>query len=349
MTHSRLVLRLCVLLLVVTLVAACGQPAAELTGPDSNPDITEGNDNVGADPTGEILFVADGNVMRWDGDVERITEDVTAESPTWAPAGDRFAYVDWHDGYSDIIVADRDGDTLVQVTRNEPVNFEPYSLEWACVANWAIDPDWSAAGEQIIFASDQDGYEFECESRLSDPMFLFYSETWDAPPYILGESAAIDVPQEDPSLSPDGNEVAFIVRRDVTDTLRNTEIWTLDLNTAESEVLVTHPDGAYDPAWGPVGGYIAYVQRDGASNDVWIAPLNGDAPYRLTSVGTVASPEWSPDGKQLAFFRLVNGSFEAAYVDITADSNGTLTASEPKRLFSADNIDPSSGMSWRGD
>lgn len=328
---------------VLSLLAACGQPDAAFV---NDPKAPERN-AVGADPSGEILFVADGNVMRWDGSVERVTKDVTAESPTWAPAGDRFAYVDWHDGWSDIIVAERDGDTLVRVTANEPVGYTPYSLEWACVANWAIDPQWSPVGEQIIFASDDDGYEFECESRLSDPMFLFYSETWAAPPYILPSSEALDMPQEDPSLSPDGNSVAFVIRQDVTDTLRNTEIWTMDLNTADAELLVTHPDGAYDPAWGPVGGYVAYVQRDGASNDLWIAPLNGDAPYRLTSDGTVTSPEWSPDGSQIAFFRLVNGSFEAAYVDITADAAGVLTASAPKKLFSSDHIQPDSGMSWR--
>lgn len=320
------------LLIAITTLAACGAPDATLED-DSAP--------VGAEPSGSILFVANGNVMRWDGDIEQVTEDVHAASPTWAPAGDRFAYVQMHDGWSELVVADRDGDTLVQVTNNEPFD-EPYSEAWAYNAAWALDPVWSPAGEQLAFVSDLGGGD-----AFSDPMTIWYSETWEVPPYPLNAALAIAESQEAPTFAPDGNTIAFVVRIRVSDTIRNTEIWTLDLNTAESTVLVSGPEAAYDPAWSPDGANVAYIQRTGTANDVWIAPLDGSAPYQLTTVGTCVSPVWSPDGKFIAFFRLIDGEFEASYVELTRGADGRLSASEPRTLFRADGIDAPSGMSWR--
>jgi TolB protein len=325
---------------VLMVVAACGTPDESL-GPEES--------STGASPEGRILFVSNHDVTLWDGDLRQITDDVTAASPTWAPDGTRFAYVQRHDneGYSDLFVAGLDGETLRQVTTNAP-DIEPYSMDFVCNASYAIDPIWSPAGEQIIWSSDRGGWDWsdECVNRLSDPMFLWYSETWEADPYILQAAVDLGVAQENPTLSPDGNTVAFVARIEEQTTLRNTEVWTLDLNTAQSNPLVVHPDGAYDPAWSPDGRNIAYIQRDGDSNDVWIAPADGSPTYRLTSIGTCVSPVWSPDGRFIAFFRERDGNFEAWYVELTDDGQGHLTPSEPQRLFNADNIDTTSGMSW---
>jgi len=323
------------LVLVVSIFAsACGQPDPELTTPEST---------FGDDPSGRILFVADGDVQLWDdGDIRAVTSDVDALSPSWAPDGARFAYVQNHDGYSDIVVANMDGEPLEQVTFNEPAD-EPHSEDWAYNAAWALDPVWSPVGEQLIFVSDKGGLD-----PLSDPLYLWYSERWDIDPYPLPEAVNLDVFQENPTLSPDGNVAAFVARIRITDSLRNTQIWTLDLNTAETSVLVDHPDGAYDPSWSPDGENVAYIQRDGNRNDVWIAPVDGSDPYRLTDVGTCVAPAWSPDGRFIAFFRENDGNFEAAYVELETGSDGHLTAGDPKRLFSVDNISTISGMSWNG-
>ncbi|RIK41309.1 MAG: acylaminoacyl-peptidase [Chloroflexi bacterium] len=319
-------------LVAIILITACGSPDPSIDGVE--------DPQTGAEPGGKILFVADGNVMRWDGRIQRLTEGVHAASPTWAPAGDRFAYVQMHDGWSELVVADRDGNTLVQVTNNEPADV-PFSQEFAFNAAWALDPVWSPAGEQLAFISDLGGYD-----EFSDPMTIWYSETWEVPPYPLNAALAIAESQEAPTFSPDGNMVAFVVRIKVSDSIRNTEIWTLDLNTAESTVLVSGPEAAYDPVWSPDGADVAFIQRSGSANDVWIAPLDGRAPYKLTNIGACVSPVWSPDGNFLAFFRLNEGEFEAWYVALTRSPDGTISASEPKKLFEADNIDAPSGMSW---
>lgn len=343
--HRRpLLVALGLMLLAPLLLSACGQADAQFETPVSQ---------VGADPSGRILFVADEEVRMWDGgDIRQITEvddEREALSPTWAPDGQRFAYVqsDRSKGYSDLYVANLDGGTLKQVTDNAP-DLDPYSQEFVCNAYWVADPVWDPAGERIIWASDRGGWEYwdDCAARLSDPMFLWYSETWDAEPYILQATADLNLAQEGPTLSPNGQMAAFVVREDVTDSLHNPQIWTLDMNTAETKLLVDHPSGAFDPAWSPDGNNIAYIQRDGTANDVWIAPADGSEPYRLTNVGTCVSPTWSPDGRFLAFFRESDGNFEAAYVEVEGGADGHVTASEPKRLFSAENISTISGMSW---
>jgi TolB protein len=330
----RFTLILVSLMLAAFMLAACGEPDATFLTPA--PD-------TGAAPSGKIIFVASRDIHVWDGRVTKITSGDDARSPSWSPAGDRFVYVRMFEGYSELIVADRNGNPLVQVTQNQPDD-EPHSEEFAFNAAWAFDPVWSAAGEQLIFASDKGGLD-----PFSDPLYLWYSERWDVAPYLLPASEALGMMQESPTLSPDGNTAAFVTRETVTETLRTTEIWTLDLNSGEAEPLVVHPDGAYSPAWSPDGVNIAYIQRDDTSNDVWIMPVDDGEAYQLTNVGTAASPVWSPDGNFLAFFRVRDGKFEAAYVEISRGTDGRLVASEPNRLFTADNIDAQSGMSWHID
>lgn len=322
-----------VALLFVTLLAACGSP---------DPELTQSQGQAGSEPTGEILFVADHNVMRWnDGDIDQVTRDVFAASPSWAPAGDRFVYVQVGEAFSDLVIARSDGSPLLKVTEDhEPVS-EPFTQEYVMQAAWAWDVDWSPAGEQLIYVSDKG-----LTDEFSRPLFLWFSETFDVGPYLLPAAADIGMTQEDPSFSQDGENAVFVVRGEPADGRRVPEIWTLGLNTATYEQFIVTDDGAYDPDWSPDGEHIAYVQRTGQTNDVWLAPLSGDDRYQITDIGSTVSPVWSPDGRFLAFFRENQGSFEAWYVELSPGEDGQLTASEPRELFAVDDIDSVSGMSW---
>jgi TolB protein len=321
------------MLIAATVFAACGEP---------DPTIESLRQGQQADtPHGEILFVADGNVMRWDGGVEQVTRGIHAASPSWAPAGDRFAYVSVSDAYSDVIVARRDGSPLVAVTEGHRPDFPEFSEEFVNAASWAWDVDWSPVGEQLVYVSDKGGLD-----TFSRPLLLWYSETFAVGPYLLNASADIGVTLASPVISPDGNSVAFVARNEYENGRRVSEIWTLDLNQATYQQLVTSDDGSYAPEWSPDGENLAFIQRTDQSNDVWIAPVDGSSPYRLTDIGTLNSPVWSPDGRFIAFFRENSGEFEAWYVEVTASSDGTYSASEPRELFSAEDIDTISGMSW---
>lgn len=325
-----------VTLLVGMLLVACGEPDETLGIPQAQ---QQGQSD--SKPSGEILFVSDHNISLWDGDIKQLTSGEHAASPSWAPVGDRFAYVRVGEAFSDVIIARRDGAPLLAVTEGHQPDLEEFSEEYVANASWAWDVEWSPAGEQLIYVSDKGQFD-----QYSRPLYLWYSETFDVGPYMLNASAEIGATQEMPAFSPDGDTVAFVVRNEREFGNRVSEIWLLDLNSATWESFVESPEGAYAPDWAPDAQNIVYVQRTGTSNDLWIAPLDGSEPYQITEIGSVASPVWSPDGKFIAFFRENKGNFEAWYVEVTPDENGRLTASEPEHLFSADDIDTVSGMSW---
>lgn len=335
LTRLPLVSALLLLLLSMILVA-CGQPDPEVEAMELG--------QSDGDPSGRILFVSEGNVHVWqNGNIDRLTGDGNAASPSWSPAGDRFAYVVVHDAYSDILVARNSGETLVVVTDGHRPDLDEFSQEFVENAAWAMDVDWSQVGEQLIYVSDKGGFD-----EYSRPLYLWYSETFEVPPYQLNASAGISATQESPVLSPDGNTVAFVVRNEYSLGVRVAEIWLLDLNSATYEQFIVSDDGAYAPEWSPDGEHLTFIQRIGQGNEVWIAPVDGSSPpYQITNVGSAASPVWSPDGRFIAFFNVVDGEFEAWYVEVTEGDDGLFIASEPKKLFGANDIDAPSGMSWR--
>lgn len=326
--HMRLLGALAALLLA-PLIVACGSADAIQTG-------------QAAETRGQILFVADGNVMMWrDGDISQLTEEGVAESPTWSPAGDRFAYVQNHGDYSEIVIADRDGDPLVQLTSSDS-GLAPFTEDHVFLAAWAKEPDWSPVGEELVYISDKGGLD-----AFSRNLFIWISEFGaGAPPYGLDASYSISLSQEGPVYSSDGRQLALSVRADEGAGVRRAEVWTLNLETGFFDPLVVDTDGAFDPDWSPDMQNIVYIQREGENSNVWIAPMSGENPYRLLDVGGAVEPVWSPDGRQIAFIRHVGVEFEVWVADVETDADGIVTTEEPRKLFSADNIDAPSGLSW---
>lgn len=348
-TKSCRVARVWIVCVASAVLIACGVPDPELEGL-----AAEG-------PSGRILFVANDEIVLWDGGFRTVLADVDPDpddndpvvprSPAWAPDGERFAYVEKHDGYSDLVVANAGGTNRQRLTNNSP-DADLYSLEYSCYAYWAFDPTWASTGNELLWVSDKDGIEDPICSPdhvRVDPLALWYSEdvTRDQSvySYVLDASVEIRYPHENPTLSPTGDQVAVTVR-----TEEGMEILIIDLERGSDDIatlttLVAPPDGAYDPVWSPDGRAIAYVQRNSEANDIWIAPVDGSTPYMLAPAGQSVSPVWSPDGRYLAFIRPVAGEFEVAYVEIS-ESDGRLVASEPQRLFAAAGIDAPSGPSW---
>lgn len=336
--HASLALSAILPVALLLLLTACGAPDPELATPQP----------ASADPRGEILFVANGDVYRWDGQIEKVIADGQARSPAWSSDGQRIAYVRmFPEGYSDLIVTDRSGREMQQVTANRP-DEEPWSRRFAHYAYWAIDPDWSPAKpDQLVYGSDKGGVEYVYSDdpndpgRLSDPIFLWLVERDGLDPYILNASAALGITQEDPDFDPTGTSVVFTAREDVG----ATQIWTLNLDTAEATRLV---DGQVsDPAWSPDGQSITFIEQDGSGNNIWVVPSDGGEPYALTTGLDCVAPEWAPDGSGLAFIELADSAFRVSYLPLSRDSAGRLTGGDPRVLFTADGIDAPSGLSWR--
>ncbi|HZT78288.1 MAG TPA: S9 family peptidase, partial [Vicinamibacterales bacterium] len=114
----------------------------------------------------------------------------------------------------------------------------------------------------------------------------------------------------DPHFSPDGSTIAFVITTvDHKQNRRRGEIWSVPADGSRAPTaLTTAPQSSTSPRWSPDGTTIAFLsarQAAGESGDalrtqVWLLPLSGGEPHRLTSLANgVSSFAWSPDGTRL--------------------------------------------------
>lgn len=312
--------------LAVAVLTACGT---------ADPSLTRGA-SAGAKPQGQILFAQNGDIYLWDGNVRQITHVGDASSPSWSSDGKRFVFIRTGDAYSDLYSYNLDTNQMAQLTRNKP-NAQEGTKVYVDNSVWALDPNWAPTGDTIAYVSDL--------QTAKD--FLWIMQGLGNPPRQVAASTVNGDNVENPSFSPDGTKIVFTQRTTKeNDTERTTSLWVVDLNTGQLTPLVKSDSGTYDGNWSPDGKWIAFIQRDGTANDLWVVPADGGQPTQLTQGKSLASPVWSPDSSQIAFFEESGDSFKVSYVDFSTDASGTPSASSVQKLFSDGNIDATSPMSW---
>jgi len=126
-----------------------------------------------------------------------------------------------------------------------------------------------------------------------------------------------------PSLSPDGERVAFASNRSGF-----WDLYLLTLSTGEIHPLTNTP--AYDaaPTWSPDGRWLAYETYDG--NDLEIAILSvaspQESPILLTdNTFTDLSPAWAPQGRTIAFVSDQSGNPDIWLADLDRPDDGRFT------------------------
>jgi len=100
-------------------------------------------------------------------------------------------------------------------------------------------------------------------------------------------------------LSPDGKWVAFAALGD---------LWRADATrpNTKPERLTDDAFIDFDPAWSPGGGSIAYVSDRSGKTELWLRDLITNQSRQLTNSDTeVQRPVFSPDGKRIAFFKVL--------------------------------------------
>ncbi len=97
----------------------------------------------------------------------------------------------------------------------------------------------------------------------------------------------------EPSLSPNGAEVAFVSGGD---------IWTVPSAGGEARLLVSHPDNESRPLYSPDGKYLAFISSRTGNGDVYLLTLETGDIKRLTyDDGAEVLNAWSRDGKMIYF------------------------------------------------
>jgi Tol biopolymer transport system component len=76
------------------------------------------------------------------------------------------------------------------------------------------------------------------------------------------------------------------------------------------------------PRYSPDGTKIAFVSGRSGTQEIWLCASDGSNPVRLTSMNgpIVVGPEWSPDGRRIAFFATTGPA--GTYVTYVADADG---------------------------
>ncbi|MGH9843176.1 MAG: prolyl oligopeptidase family serine peptidase [Blastocatellia bacterium] len=160
-----------------------------------------------------------------------------------------------------------------------------------------------------------------------------------------------------PQWSPDGTRVSFLADRD-----KGVQIWVISANGGEAEKLTNEENNVQAFRWSPDGKTIAFVTRDVPKdkterekkkkdqNDtivvdddlhyshLWTINVESKEKKRLTEGNfTASSPQWSPDGKWIAYTQSRGGIQESTFTDISEDRNSDIyviaaTGGAPRQL-----------------
>ncbi len=129
------------------------------------------------------------------------------------------------------------------------------------------------------------------------------------PPMQVRSVTGLDGYEMMPSLSPDGNQVAFAWNGDKDGS--NVDVYVSMIGTPAVHRLTTHPAMDVFPRWSPDGRQIAFVREwtDHAGRVYVVSPLGGperklsDFDAHFDRVALFGDLSWSPDGRYIAAAR----------------------------------------------
>jgi Tol biopolymer transport system component len=136
--------------------------------------------------------------------------------------------------------------------------------------------------------------------------------------------------EEDPSLSPDGNFVAFGWTRNSDNPMSH--IWIKEVDGDATRQLTNTPDVRDKwPAWSPDGRWIAFGRRtEGQSTVVVVSALGG--PEQTVGTAVEVGPRWTPDSTALVFSVRVPGGGRGIVRHVLKTGEEALLTSAPAGL-----------------
>ncbi len=108
---------------------------------------------------------------------------------------------------------------------------------------------------------------------------------------------------EDPNFSPDGKQIAFVVREsNLEKGTTNSEIYLINVDGSDLRRMTNNESSDTHPRWSPDGSEILFLSTRTQDSQVWLLPARGGEPRQLTNFSSGAgSPIWAPDGKHVTF------------------------------------------------
>ncbi|MGH9945210.1 MAG: prolyl oligopeptidase family serine peptidase, partial [Pyrinomonadaceae bacterium] len=238
-------------------------------------------------------------------------------------------------------------------------------------------PQWSPDGKWLAFTVS----EWNRRDVRRDSHIYLAPSSGAARPLRLtnGERG-----ETQPQWSPDSTRIAFLANRDAprpdagAATPPRNQVWSISVGGGEAAKITDEESGVTQFRWSPDGRRIAYVVRDTpkdkaerdkrkkekfdaivvdgelAYSHLWVIDLDTRERKRVTEGAyTVSDPQWSPDGKWLAYVHGRSGAQESAFTDISEDRNSDVyvvpasSGGQPRQLTAS--VGPDAQPRWSPD
>lgn len=221
--------------------------------------------------------------------------------PAVSVDGGKLAYIRQDETFSDLWVANSDGTNPRNLTNYKGTG-TPRSPDFVGSSLWAFSPTWSPDGTEIAFLSDVGTDDLALwttnsrqYSRRLISKFAVGNGGLQRPSYdpkggavvvgafqngksqvygLVGNGSGnqlTNVPDGayDPTLSPDGNLIAYVARKGNT-----SELWLMHAD-GSGQTLLSNQPSRY-PAWSPDGKQLAYLSMKEGSFELFVMKLKAD-------------------------------------------------------------------------
>jgi TolB protein len=193
------------------------------------------------------------------------------------------------DGDVEIYTSYLDGSSL-----NQRTNAEGFSGE----------PDWSADGTKIAFASTRDG---NSEIYVKDITTGKTSQLTDDIDPEGSVGAALELGE--PQWSPDGTKIAFNGGY-ISGELFCSPVFVMNADGSDVKTLIGGCNQTILEDWSPDGSAIAFniIDRNCHNPDIWVLKLDALEPTSFTNITNTCEHneyevDWKPNGKKMTFSR----------------------------------------------
>ena len=221
---------------------------------------------------GDPQFLTQNRPSAETGSHDYVLQALWALQPSWAPTGDRLAYI-----------SDKGTDAPVLWIMSS-TGENPHSLRTTPPNPPLERPRWAPAGDALVATSMGSGKDEIWSLDLA-------GGTWN-------EVAAPADGAYDPAWAPDGLQVAYAARSG-----RQTDIWLAPADRSRPAVQLTHLGRARAPAFSPDGKHLAFLAEKDSRFQVFVldlsnanGTLSAGAPQQVTNgdgVDAASGLSWS--------------------------------------------------------
>jgi len=222
--------------------------------------------------------------------------DAITKAVTGIPgfASSKLAFISNATGAKELYLADIDGASARAITHDNTISASP-----------ALSRD----GTKLAYTSYKSGY---ADVYLID----LASGTRTRIAFFPGINSG-------PSFSPDGSQIALTLSKD-----GNPEIYTMPISGGTPNRITRTRGSETSPSWSPTGDRLVYSSDDRGSPQLFISIAQGigEWDHLVTGNSYCTKPDWSLDGKSIAFTTRISGQFQIGVFDV-ASRNGHLVTS----------------------